>query len=66
MPVPGCAHSYKYRLALVVNGICMLRYDNEQGKGDHKHLGDEETPYAFSTPARLVADFWNDVTRMTK
>lgn len=44
----------------------MLRYDNEQGKGDHKHLGDEETPYAFSTPARLVADFWNDVTRMTK
>lgn len=65
-PVPGCTHGYKYRLALVVNGVCVLRYDNEQGKGDHKHLGDAETPYAFSTPAQLVADFWNDVTRIPK
>lgn len=64
VPVSGCTHRYKYRLAFVVNGVCALRYDNEQGKGDHKHLGDAEMPYAFSTPAQLVADFWNDVTRM--
>jgi hypothetical protein len=38
--VPGSAHGYKYRLALVVNGICVLRCDNEAGKGDHRHIGD--------------------------
>lgn len=62
-PIRGSAHGYKYRLAFVVNGVCVLRYDNEAGKGDHKHLGGQEFPYAFSTPAQLVADFWNDVTR---
>lgn len=38
-PVPGSAHPFKYRLALVVNGECVLRYDNERGKGDHRHIG---------------------------
>jgi hypothetical protein len=60
-PVLGSAHSFKYRLAFIVNGMCMLRYDNEAGKGDHKHLGGQEVPYAFITPAQLLADFWNDV-----
>lgn len=60
-PVLGSAHSFKYRLAFIVNGVCVLRYDNEAGKGDHKHLGGEEVPYAFTTPAQLLADFWNDV-----
>jgi hypothetical protein len=41
--------------------VCVLRYDNEAGKGDHKHLGGEEASYAFTTPAQLLADFWNDV-----
>ena len=60
-PVPGSRHRLKYRLAYVVNGICVLRYDNETGKGDHKHLGEEEWPYHFTTPEQLLADFWNDV-----
>ncbi|HBA72381.1 MAG: hypothetical protein A2X82_07165 [Geobacteraceae bacterium GWC2_55_20] len=60
-PLPGSGHSFKYRLALVVNGVCVLRYDNESGKGDHKHIGKMETPYAFSTPKALLDDFWNDV-----
>jgi len=60
-PVSGSAHGFKYRLALVVAGECVLRYDNEAGKGDHRHLGGEESPYSFTTPARLLADFWNDV-----
>ena len=38
--VPGSLHSFKYRLALVVDGVCAMRYDNESGKGDHKHLGE--------------------------
>ena len=60
-PLPGSRHAFKYRLALVVDGACVLRYDNEAGKGDHKHLGREHRPYAFSTTAQLLADFWNDV-----
>ena len=60
-PVLGSAHGFKYRLAFVVNGVCVLRYDNKAGKGDHKHVGGKQTPYAFTTPARLLADFWNDV-----
>ena len=43
-PVLGSAHSYKYSLAYVVRGECVLRYDNEAGKGDHRHLGAVETP----------------------
>jgi uncharacterized protein DUF6516 len=60
-PVPGSTHGFKYRLAFVVNGVCLLRYDNEAGKGDHKHIGGEQRPYSFTTPAQLLEDFWNDV-----
>jgi hypothetical protein len=56
-PVPGS----EYRLALVVDGVCVLRYDNEAGKGDHKHVGENEEPYVFTTTEKLLADFWNDV-----
>lgn len=59
--LPGSHHNFKYRLAFVVNGCCVLRYDNEAGKGDHRHLGEEETPYVFTTPQALLDDFWNDV-----
>ena len=36
-PAPGSAHPYKYRLAFIVDDVCVLRYDNEAGKGDHRH-----------------------------
>ena len=57
----GSTHSLKYRLALVVDGVCVLRYDNESGKGDHKHTGDEEVEYTFTTPVALLDDFWKDI-----
>jgi hypothetical protein len=60
-PVPGSNHFYKYRLAYVVSDLCVLRYDNERGKGDHRHFGKAETPYEFSSVEDLVADFWTDV-----
>jgi hypothetical protein len=62
-PVPGSRHFFKYRLAFVVDGVCVLRYDNEAGKGDHRHCGDEELAYEFPTPSQLLADFHNDITR---
>jgi hypothetical protein len=57
----GSAHRFKYRLALVEGGVCVLRYDNEAGKGDHRHIGKAEQPYDFTTPEALLADFWADV-----
>jgi hypothetical protein len=57
-PVPGSAHRFKYNLAFVADEVCVLRFDNETGKGDHKHVGAEEVPYVFTSLARLVTDFW--------
>lgn len=60
-PVRGSTHRFKYRLALVVGDACVLRYDNETGKGDHRHVGDVETTYSFSGYEKLLADFWADI-----
>ncbi|HLF29557.1 MAG TPA: DUF6516 family protein [Xanthomonadales bacterium] len=62
-PLAGSAHSFKYRLAYVIAGECVLRYDNESGKGDHRHYGKAEKAYAFVSPDGLMADFLADVTR---
>jgi hypothetical protein len=62
-PYKGSPHSYKYRLAYVVDGECVLRYDNETGKGDHRHYAGRESKYAFSTPEKLIADFQRDIKR---
>lgn len=60
-PVRGSTHRFKYRVALVVAGECVLRYDNEAGKGDHRHLGRVEEPYRFRGYEQLMSDFWSDV-----
>jgi len=60
-PLPNSLHSFRYRLALVTEGICVMRYDNEAGKGDHKHVVDRETNYNFTDLPTLQADFWTDV-----
>lgn len=62
-PPMGSRHPYKYRLAYVVCGVCVLRLDNESGKGDHRHRGGVESPYRFTTPERLIADFRRDIRR---
>ena len=62
-PVPPSAHGFKYRLTYIVAGECVLRYDNERNKGDHRHVGTVEAPYAFSTPDQLMADFNADIAR---
>ena len=56
-------HSYKYRLAYVVSDECVLRYDNEAGKGDHKHMGVFESGYTFIGLPELLADFSSDIER---
>jgi hypothetical protein len=64
--LPGSAHRFKYRLALMSSGVCVLRYDNESGKGDHKHVGRREYPYAFSDIETLQVDFWTDLDEWLK
>jgi hypothetical protein len=60
-PQAGSSHLLKYRLALVVDGVCVLRYDNESGKGDHKHARGTQVEYSFTTAEALLDDFWKDV-----
>lgn len=65
-PISPAQHPFKYRLAYVVGGECVLRYDNERGKGDHRHIGTVETEYRFTTPEQLMADFVADVGRWNR
>lgn len=57
----GSVHGFKYRLAYVVDGQCVIRYDNEAGKGDHWHEGAVEMPYRFVSVDRLLDDFLGEV-----
>ena len=55
-------HGFKYRLYYGDNtGKCLVRYDNETGKGDHKHLGHLEVSYEFVDLEILLHDFYRDV-----
>ncbi len=62
-PLPGSRHRMKYRLFYGMRGRRLVGYDNETGKGDHRHIEDVEMSYRFTTPEQLVADFLADVRR---
>ncbi|MCL5884304.1 MAG: DUF6516 family protein [Deltaproteobacteria bacterium] len=54
-------HGYKYSLVYIVGGERVVGYDNSEGKGDHRHIGEGESVYAFKSIRRLVRDFQADV-----
>lgn len=56
-PVPPSAHPFKYALFYGRPGERVVLFDNERGKGDHKHILEGETPYEFTTPDKLIEDF---------
>ena len=60
-PVLPTTHGYKYRLFYGRPGDRVVGYDNERGKGDHKHVAGVETSYAFVSVAKLLDDFQADV-----
>lgn len=60
-PVPGSLHPYKYRFFFGRSGHRIIGYDNERGKGDHRHVDGDEGPYRFVDLASLIADFNKDV-----
>lgn len=63
-PTADRPHGYKYRLAYVRGRRCVLRYDNETGEGDHRHIGSRSESYRFTTIDALLNDFMVDVRRM--
>lgn len=44
----------------MASGACVVGYDNERGKGDHRYLGTVESPYQFVNVATLLEDFLQD------
>jgi hypothetical protein len=65
-PVPPTEHGYKYRAVYALNGVRVVGFDNERGKGDHCHLDDHELPYEFVSVDKLVEDFIDAVTSRRK
>jgi hypothetical protein len=63
-PLPGSSHAFKYRLAFVRSGVCLVRFDNEAGKGDHRHIKGKESKYTFVTPEKLIQDFLRESRRV--
>jgi hypothetical protein len=57
-------YGLKYRLYYgLADGTCLVRYDNETKKGDHRHWRDQEESYQFTDVETLVADFLKDIER---
>lgn len=56
-------HGLKYSLFYGKDGKRLIGYDNERGKGDHRHYRDREEPYTFVSVEQLAADFLADVAR---
>lgn len=54
-------HGLKYSLFYGRDGQRIVGFDNERGKGCHKHIGAKELPYRFVSVGKLVADFLSGV-----
>lgn len=60
----GSEHRLKYSLLYGRSGRRLVGYDNERGKGDHRHVQGKEHIYVFSTPEQLIEVFLADVRRV--
>ena len=56
-------HGLKYALFFGRPDQRIIGYDNESGKGDHRHYGDVEQGYVFTDVETLIADFMADVRK---
>jgi hypothetical protein len=57
-------HGLKYSLFYGGQDGRIVGYDDEIGKGDHKHIRAAQTRYRFTDVETLVADFLADVERI--
>lgn len=60
------SHGLKYSLFCGDATRCLVRYDNEAGKGDHRHYGEREEPYCFTTLEALLNAFQADVMQLVE
>jgi hypothetical protein len=63
-PVSPSEHRIKYRLVYLRDGVRVVGYDNERGKGDHKHRHGVELPYVFVDVPTLIRDFLQDLKEL--
>lgn len=56
-------HGLKYSFVYIECGVRVVGYDNERGKGDHRHWGKDEHSYQFVDSDQLIDDFFADVDR---
>lgn len=57
-------YGLKYRLYYgLADGTCLVGYDNETKKGDHRPWRDQEESYQFTDVETLVADFLKDIEK---
>jgi Family of unknown function (DUF6516) len=56
-PVWPSRHRFKYALFYGRPGERFVLFDNERGKGDHKHIRGIESAYSFQGPEILIGDF---------
>jgi len=63
-PVRGSAHTLKYSLYYGKDDKRLVGYDNERGKGDHRHTAGGQTRYVFTSVEQLIADLLADVRGM--
>ena len=60
-------HGLKYRLYYgLSDGTCIVRYDNESGKGNHRHIKGKKKSYQFKDVERLVANFLEEIEKARK
>ncbi len=59
-------HGYKYSMVYIKDGKRIVGYDNHTGKRDHRHYGNKEEPYEFTTIEKLFEDFYKDFRRAKK
>lgn len=57
-------HGLKYSLFYGREGARLIGYDNERGKGDHRHYGSLEEKYVFRSTTQLIRDFMEDVAKL--
>jgi Family of unknown function (DUF6516) len=56
-PVSPSEHRFKYRAAYAIDGVRLVGFDNERGKGDHCHVRGVERRYTFVSVEQLIEDF---------
>jgi len=62
--VPVSGHTpfgVKYSLVYIVDDERVIGYDNERGKGDHRHCNGGEFSYYFVDVDSMIEDFIHDV-----